>query len=183
MKLVLHGGGDLTEEQRLRIVEELKKDLPEGPIVILVVPFGREQSEWGRVFEKYSNRYKELGVNGEFILASPDAITLDEQLKYADVVLVAGGDERLLRERLQRVEFSAFEGKTVVGVSAGANIFAAKYYSNDRGAIEDGMYKLPFNTICHYSGGSIQLPQRDLLMSYGETLALAEGEFAVINVK
>ncbi len=181
-RIILHGGGSsLSREQQVLLTDEILKTLPCSDIKILIIPFARGAEQWADVFAMYQERYSALHIVGEFILALPELDILQEQIFSADVVMIAGGSEKRLEEYLSEIPFSVYRGKTVVGFSAGANIFASYYYSNDRKKREAGLYQLPFNTICHYNGS--QEKEYQELMLLGETHALREGEFFVFSQK
>ncbi|RPI84162.1 MAG: hypothetical protein EHM34_04120 [Nitrosopumilales archaeon] len=74
-------------------------------------------------------------------------------VKNTDIVFIHGGDGDRLQQALTpiRPRFIKEISKLVcAGNSAGANIFAQEYYSNDNQAVCDGFAILPILTFCHY---------------------------------
>ncbi|MFA5133683.1 MAG: Type 1 glutamine amidotransferase-like domain-containing protein [Patescibacteria group bacterium] len=183
-KLILHGGGDPAESKLKIMIREIEKDIPKDKsIKILIAPFARAKEEWKGVFDRYSKRYVGISAKKIFILASPHSRELKNQVKISDVIFFPGGSERLLKKYIKYIDFSLFKNKTIVGVSAGANIFSSSYYSNDRGAVEKGFYKLPIKTICHFNDLKKNQLKKLILgreKSKKITLAIGEGDFFVL---
>jgi peptidase E len=180
IKVILHGGLGQEEVNQIALTEEIKKNLSRNS-KILIIPFARQKEDWEKVYKKYVERYGGLGNEVEFLCATEDYTNLIRQMEMSDAIFFTGGNETLLKERLTDIAFEVFEGKTIFGSSAGANIFAEKYYSNDRDEIEDGFYKLPFYTMCHFD------PQKKVyarrlheLDEKKKVISLKEGDFVVL---
>jgi peptidase E len=184
IKLILHGGGNLIGSSLKAIISEIKKDLPKDRSTkILIIPFARAEEEWKDVFDKYCGRYAGISVKKIFESASPDLKKLRDQINVSDIIFFPGGSEILLKKYLKNIKFSLFKNKTIIGVSAGANIFSNIYYSNDRRAIESGLYKLPIQTICHFDASKNDKLNKLILAGKKLkkiTLAISEGEFFVL---
>ncbi len=184
IKLILHGGGNLNKKELERIIREIKKDFSnKDRIKILIVPFARVEEDWKSVFDKYNKRYFDISLEKDFVLASPDIKKFKDQIDSSNVIFFTGGSEILLKKFMKYIDFSLFINKTIVGISAGANIFSSNYYSNDRGIIEKGLYELPIKTICHFDSTKKSCLKK--LTSSGNsskkpTLAINEGSFFVL---
>lgn len=107
------------------------------------IAYNSDKRFWYRIAGEKMN-YFQLGVKGinEF----------RKQVIDSDVIYFKGGDERLLMSFL--VSFkdlkTMFEGKLIIGSSAGVNVFSKYFYSNDRKLIEEGLGLLNIKTICHF---------------------------------
>jgi len=184
IKLILHGGGNLDGKELKILISEVEKNLPKkNKIKILIVPFARLEKDWGGIFDKYQKRYSGILLEKDFVLASSDLKKFKNQIVASDVIFFSGGSEILLKKYLRYVDFSLFNNKTVVGISAGANIFSSNYYSNDRGIIENGLYKLPIKTICHFDSTKNDYLKKLVSKENSlktTTLAINEGSFFVL---
>lgn len=150
---------------------------------ILLYPFAAPESRWGEIFA----RFKRLPFTDphEVIweLASADDKIRRAQRRMANWIVVPGGDERLIRGAVPDRELSEIaEGWNLLGASAGTNVFATQYYSNDRQRIERGSAALPINTICHFSPEKEERLATLRLQGGGlPTVALREREARVIR--
>lgn len=135
------------------------------------------------VFNIYYARYKRIALKRNFILASSNFNLLREQIKTANIIFIPGGNENFLKKYLKKVKFSSFDNKTIIGSSAGTNIFSSLYYSNDRNRIEKGLYNLPIKTICHFDDKKRERLKKLILAKNKlklPTFALEEGNFITL---
>jgi hypothetical protein len=122
--------------------------------------------------------------------------TFLEQIRSADVIYLHGGDTQLLFAALppDDVLTAAFEGKVVVGSSAGANVLAKNYWSSTRAVPAHGLGIVDINVMVHYGAltheGKTRTPD-DWIRESAEfqrfigddtITRLAEGQFVVRQV-
>jgi peptidase E len=150
-KFILQGGGRISKVKLQKILAEIRQEITDRRVKILIIPFARKRSEWKKVYLKYCKRYSKLFIGNEVILASPETTLLRSQINSSDIIFVCGGNELLLKRYLKSIKPKLFNNKVIVGVSAGANVFSSYYYSNDRNRIEKGLGILPIKTMCHYN--------------------------------
>jgi peptidase E len=168
--------------------EELVKGFTK-PVKILEFLFARPQERWQesfgedkKVFEKflgYKNIVCEIAEIGKF----------NEQIKWADVIYVRGGDdEGLLADLLKDVDWkNELKDKAFVGSSAGADVISTYYFDLDRLKINDGLAILPLKVLVHYKS-DYNSPNIDWDKAYEELenykenlpiITLKEGEFKI----
>lgn len=153
-------------------------------IKILIVPFGYPKNKWESVLKKYKKRYSFYlpEINSELILAKENYSSFLKQIEKVKIIHFTGGSEILIKRKIKnKAKFrKALNGKVIVGISAGTNVFSKYYYSNDRTRIERGLGILPIKTICHYSEGKRK--RLEELISYGSNLptyAIPEDNYCV----
>ena len=189
IKFILHGGKiDISEKLDEEFFGEIFKNIVgKEKIIVLITCFARNKDEWQSVFTKNKLRFSKFiskaGIESvEFVLADSDQNKFLTQVDNSDVVYFCGGSELEIRKIIseQDLLIDIFRNKVIVGTSAGANIFSAEYYSNDRNRIEPGFGFIPIKTICHFS---LENKERlDMLLNYnGEkpTFAIEESHFVV----
>ena len=188
-KYILYGGHKKEKENIASFFEEMVRDIQKKNIHILYVPFAKEGKE---NIQKYYERYKIAFVKAvknkqlHFALADSNPEKFLDQMHVADVIYLGGGNDELLKAYVKQIPPNIFqnhlEGKVVAGTSAGANVLAKYYYTNDRQRIEEGLGILPIKTICHYTED--KEPQLVGLENYKEHLtsfALPEDYFVIIQ--
>jgi len=105
-------------------------------------------------------------------------------LRDADGALFLGGSEELLRERLRTLlidEIWLSSMSLILGVSAGANVWSTRFYSNDRARIEDGLEVLPVFTVCHHHD-EIDEVLKEQRLDRERYIPLKEGESVFIDL-
>lgn len=195
-KYILNSGGLRNYPEKAKIFfSEVVKGLGSNPR-ILVCFFAIMRQDWERKFVEYSDNYSKIapeGINPICELALPELFA--EQIKKADVVLIQGGDDYLLKYWLSQFNLpKLWEGKTVVGSSAGSNILSSSFWTCDWRICMDGSGIVPIKFLPHYKSdyglndtrGPIDWEKGLLeLKEYGDkTLpvhALKEGDFVVIE--
>lgn len=189
---ILAGGND-------RRYESYGHDL--ASVVLLWVPepkvvscfFSKDESEWEQSTINWRAWFKQyFGQSIEYHVASPDSLL--EDIAWADVVYFHGGNTLKLTTAMKvyaDVEES-FEGKIIIGSSAGSNFLSGTYYSPSRDVIEKGSGIVDFAVIAHYGAagdGDVLLDHagwQDIInrtksASPGEQILLiTEGTFVVI---
>ena len=154
------------------------------PIKIIVVCFAKETKKWPESFKRERKRFLFLKKKIDFILASNNPDIFAKQVKWADIVDIQGGNTLLLCKNIKKVKNlnKIIKDKIVAGSSAGANIIAKYYYSNDRKKIENGLSILPIKVFAHYSKKMIS--EFNNLKKYKEKLkiySIPETEFVIIK--
>ena len=191
-KFILLGGYLAKAQDGGRsFAQELVKGHGDSPRILQCL-FARPSDTWQETFEK---ECVALGAyvpekTPDFRLANP--ATFSEQISYANIIYVRGGNDRTLVEGLrQSIDWMhKLDGKTLAGSSAGADAIATYYYNLDSGSVESGLGLLPIKVIPHwrseYGGGSINWDHAYAeLKSFGDDLpilTLAEGQFEVRTV-
>ncbi|MPN10521.1 hypothetical protein SDC9_157816 [bioreactor metagenome] len=65
---------------------------------------------------------------------------------------------------------SLFEGKTIIGSSAGACVLGKYFYDNDYDKLDEGLGIINFKIFCHYDESGLELVKK--LDNYKEKLEL-----------
>lgn len=117
-----------------------------------------------------------------------------EQVAWADVVYLHGGRTQTLLEALPDFARSreAFQGKIVIGSSAGANYLSRAYYSPRSKVFGRGIGLVDVAVLVHFGAQAAEFvpPEgwpsvRAQMHDHGETdvLCIAEGEYVIISTK
>lgn len=167
----------------------MARDIPKKEVVIVYVPYAKTQREDQ---EKYYQINKKNCLEAlpqkhvEFLLAKENPEKFLDQVHEADVIYFGGGNDEVLKKFLEQVPLSIlvqhFERKVIAGSSAGANVLAKYYFTNDRQRVDEGLGILPIKTICHYT--EEKEARLEELEAYKEQLtsfALPEDYFVVIQ--
>lgn len=204
-KYVLNSGNAKRFPEKLKEYnEEVFKDFVVGgskeasegnSVKVLVCIFAQQREFWEAKFEIYR---KNIGVGVdievETKLAMPDEFV--EQCQWADVIIVAGGDDELLEYRFSRFEIPMiWDGKIVATSSASSNYLVDSYWTCDWRINMDGRGILPIKIITHFKSDFGEGDPRGLvdwdnaykeLKEYGDKSlpihALEEGDFVVFAV-
>lgn len=118
-----------------------------------------------------------------------------KQVDAADVIFLHGGNTQLLFDTLPAAEelTSHFEGKVVIGSSAGANVLSKDYWSSSRAVPAHGLGIVDVNIMVHYGTVSHEGRERTLedwkkeeaefkkFIGGGKIARLPEGQFIVIK--
>jgi peptidase E len=184
IRIILCGGKNSNKHKLKLLINEIIKYSPKKEKRrILIIPFARLENEWLDIFNIYYARYKRIAFKRNFILASSNFNLLKEQIRTANIIFIPGGNENFLKKYLRKIEFSLFDNKTVIGSSAGSNIFSSFYYSNDRNRIEKGLYSLPIKTVCHFDDKKRGKLKKLILVKKKfkiPTFAIEEGNFITL---
>ena len=155
--------------------------------------FSKDESEWAQATINWEAWFKQyFGSSVEYRVASPDNFL--EDIAWADVVYFHGGNTLKLTTAMKAytdIE-ETFEGKIVIGSSAGSNFLSGTYYSPSRDVIEKGSGIVDFAVIAHYGAAG----DGDVLLDHAgwqdiinrtksaspdeQILLIAEGTFVVI---
>lgn len=179
-KYILHGGFNPSQPYVSdAFFSEILKDSPAEPKILLVY-FAKEdrRRDKNRLedIEQFAKNNNDKLLNFEVA----EVNTFIGQILNSNIVYVHGGDTGLLQERLQGFSASeletAFQGKTIAGDSAGANVLVKAFYSLKIGA-GLGFGILPIKLLCHYSEENKH--ELDHLYKETETIHLKEYEYKV----
>jgi len=153
-KYVLHGG---YEEKMIgddrKFYAEIVKGLSE-PVKILLIFYAIQNDRWGERFRIIKNNFAYSTEKMiEFTIADVKVNKLIEQIKKSNVIYIRGGDSLPLVSKLKKVKNlkELFEGKVVMGASAGCYALGKYYYSRRRDKFLKGLGILPIKFMCHYA--------------------------------
>lgn len=167
----------------------------QGKLHILDCFFAEPPETWEEKFTRKAKTFFGGHMPGEFEceLARPDSFV--QQVARADVVYLHGGDERVLAKSLKQFRLpQLWQGKTVVGTSAGAMFLSAVSWGCDRRTVANGSGLVQVGVIVHYASdygsdapeGPVdwQKAKTDLVAQSPNGLpifALGEGEFVAFE--
>ena len=174
---VLAGGNDRRYEEfgnKLSQLVGLYKDDPK----ILDVYFARDRSVYETTFHSWDEWYqkffgskieRQFAVEEEFL----------SQVKWADVVYLHGGDTPLMVKALKPFsdQGAMFEGKIIIGSSAGAICLSRHYYSPLRDSIMEGRGLINIATVPHFGAlddGEAPLDKKAWMNAVDKTRAVVE---------
>ncbi|HNW71757.1 MAG TPA: Type 1 glutamine amidotransferase-like domain-containing protein [Candidatus Paceibacterota bacterium] len=152
-KYVLHGGFDKNKGYiEDEFFQEALKNTEENVKILLV--FFAESEEYLELRIKQCKEQfdKNKGSkNIEFKIASEENFL--ENCDWADVIFLSGGRTVKIIDKLKQFQNlkKVFEGKTIVGDSAGVNVLAQLFYSRKSKEIRKGLGILPLKIIVHYT--------------------------------
>lgn len=179
----LHGGGLLDGKGGRDFLSKAAEMRPEIRR-LAVSAHARIEGAPFRTQEVINDYLKGTAWEGRATICPADVFETERILRSSDVALFLGGDERVLWARLGHVlsqERWRHSMSMILGVSAGANIWATRFYSTDRGQSEAGMGVLPILSACHYTAGIADVlhEQRELCLL--DLVVLREGEFVFLD--
>jgi len=192
-KYILHGGETSAPNIHNRnFYREMFKATKGKPV--LMCYYSRPQKEWEYLLKSDMERMKKAVGKKKFevIVASKDSKKFIGQIKECEAVYFRGGDTVKLMKKLddtKRQLKKAFQGRTVLGSSAGAIMLAKYFYNQDGAAIFKGFGLLPVKIMTHYlskgkyasASGKENLA---LLKDYKEKLpvyAIKETEYIIVK--
>jgi len=192
-KYVLAGGSDrLYPDYGKRLADFVNNEVKFPRLLGCFFSQSKEEREskradWEAWYDSYFPTAKSL------LIADEEHFL--EQIAESDVVYLHGGETRRLKEALPdaKIMRKVFDGKIVVGSSAGANCLTYTSYSPSADSIQKGMGLIDIGVVVHYGASSFngkeytvdqwrravtgvksQLGDRPLLL-------LPEGNFTVIE--
>ncbi len=185
-KFILHGGAtSLPSIHNKNFFAEIVKSLPKSAR-ILNVYFAIPKEKWKELLEDDKRKFFNANPDKklEFSIANQDIDVLIKQISSVDAVYIRGGKEVFLYEIFGKIDNLAelFQGKVVVGSSAGAYVLSKYFYSDSRNKIEKGAGILPVKVLAHWSEDKVD--KLEQLKKYKEDLevyAIPETEFVVIE--
>ena len=190
-RIILHGGNaqkrtDKNDKFFTEIIGGVNSDI----IHVLCIYFARPEHRWEESYGEDQYMFHRIaddrGVEIETSLASYDMADFAEKVAESDVIFINGGMKGHLKDTLLSIGMEQFrdmiKDKTLVGISAGANVLAKYYYSSVTGGIREGAGFLNIKLLTHHSEDE---PEKlSLLKSFREDLPIvtvAEEEYIVIN--
>ena len=192
-KYVLSGGRDSTrsEAESAEFAAEVRGDR-EGDLKVLSCLFAEKPEEWQAVYAQKSQYYAQVfgdGVQTE--LADPTKF--EDQVDWADVVYIHGGDVDILASYLDKLDLTKlFKDKIVVGSSAGGEYLCEAYYTMDGREVRVGRGVVHAAMAPHFGADTSDRPggptdwdkvKTDLgnLAAGAPTYLLPERDFVVVN--
>lgn len=185
---VLHGGlTSFASQNNTLFFKAITSQLKDGDKV-LFVGFARDDEKIEAVYERDKKALLEqTDRNVNVINAIHENFA--EQIQSSAVVYITGGDTRkLLKELKQYPELpSLLDGKTIVGSSAGANVFSSLYYSTTLKTVCEGLGILPYLLVCHYGNTELGADERAVakLRRHNDTynvITLEEQNFKCLEI-
>lgn len=195
-KYILTGGKDrIPSSYGQALHDELTKT--HKKFKLLSVFFSATQDHW----EAMAKSWKEWFMTYVGDIESYDYARIDtfvQQIKDHDVIYLHGGHTKLLREVMRSFGDlrELFEGKVVVGSSAGANMLAKNFWSSSQQKPFKGLSVLDINVMVHYGAveheGIHRTPQdwedeekefREFIGDDSKIWRLPERELTVLEVE
>jgi len=191
-RIILHGGNsDRDTEKNEKFYDELIGGIDGPGIRVLCVYFARPEHRWQDSYDDdkitFRRLEREKGREIETRLAkSAELDDFMQDISWADVVFINGGMKGHLKDTLLSIGAERFwqvlDGKTLVGISAGANVLSKYYYSMVAGAIREGTGFLNIKLLTHYSDDEPE--QMEALKAHGENLPIVtipEEEYVLVK--
>ena len=194
-KYILAGGNDRSgSDYGPRFAAEVRRQFS-GSVRLISCFFADPEDQWrhkASYWEPWFRTY--LGDGLEYELASLEAFL--EQAAAADVIYLHGGESNeLILERMQALPDAAkaFEGRIVVGSSAGANYLSSKFWTRSKRQTMDGAGLVPYGVMVHYGsvdggfgGGAVDWPDAERAMRTAlgpgvELLKIPEGHLVTLE--
>lgn len=190
-RILLHGGNaHKRTEKNERFFNEIVSGIGGDVIKILCIYFARPEHRWEDSYDEDQYMFRRVaddrGIEIETSLASYDMDDFIEKIAESDVIFINGGMKGHLKDTLLSFGLERFkqmiEEKTLVGISAGANILAKYYYSMAINGVREGTGFLNIKLLTHYSEDE---PEKlNTLKAFGEELPIvtvAEEEYIVVS--
>lgn len=152
-KYILHGGANkFKTEDNLRFYREMINGY-DNPSVLLVY-FAREIDKYPELLDSDTQLFREVSPDKKicFTVASEDDFV--SQAHSSDVLFFTGGSSYKLIDTMKKLNIdleNVFEGKTVAGSSAGANMLSEWFYGHTAKEVGQGLGILPINVFVHYN--------------------------------
>lgn len=190
-RIVLHGGNSSKKSDKNdRFFQEIIRPIGEDTVSVLCVYFTRPERRWEDSYAEDQSIFRALGIETgrdiETKMATYDMDGLLEDIAEADVIFINGGFKGHLKDTLLTIGVDNFrqmvQDKTLVGISAGANVLGKYYYSQAIEGIREGVGLLDAKVLTHYS--EVETKQLELLKDYKEDLpiiTIAEEEYTVLQ--
>jgi cyanophycinase-like exopeptidase len=192
-RVILHGGNSSKQsEGNKKFFREILDGIDsETEIVrILCVYFARPQHRWEDSYAGDRSIFCAAAIDaGRKIVTTLATYNTDDfrsNIAESDVIFINGGMKGRLKEMLLTVGLESFrrmvEGKTLVGISAGANLLSKYYYSSVVDGVREGTGFMNIKLLTHYSKDKPE--QLNDLRVYGEdipVIAVAEEEYFIVE--
>jgi peptidase E len=203
-KYILQSGNVSAYPEKLKKYnEEVFRDFLSGgkneksedePVKVLFNFFSQKREDWEVKYKNYDKHLKEsVNLKLETKMAMPDEFV--EQCQWADVIIIAGGDDELLQHWMLKFNIpKIWEGRVVTGGSAGADFLVNSFYIADWRTVKEGLGIFPIKFIPHYKSdfgkddprGPVDWQRAyEELENYGDKslpiYALEEGDFVIFE--
>jgi len=182
-KYVLHGGekrnGVVDDSDFFSELTSIDKPL----LNVLLVYFARPEYLWQELSVIDTNLF-EGNVEKSIVTKVATVDSFEEDLFWADIIYIKGGDGPILTNVLSRYHDlkSKFDGKVIGAISAGVNALSKYYYSRKGGKVLIGLGILDMKIFTHFE--KYLTEELAELEGFGEdvgVLTISEGEFVVVN--
>lgn len=188
-RILLHGGNSTkASDKNEAFYREIIDGVQSDTVRVLCVYFARPKHRWDDSYEEDQYIFRRIDTDKEVEtkLASDDIDEFIADVAQSDVVFINGGMKGSLKEILLSIGLDQFRhmlaGKTLVGISAGANILSKYYYSMVIDGVREGTGLLGIKLLTHYSED--EPGQLAMLSSYPVDLpviTIREEEYIVIG--
>jgi hypothetical protein len=190
---ILFGGNDRKSlDYGRQLSEEVAKHIPNPKILSCF--FSWPEETWEQKAKVWKSWFSDHFTQG-FIYDYAKLDSFFEQIDAANVIYFHGGDTNLLFENLPNAEElrTHFDGKVIIGSSAGANMLSKYFWSSKRAVFGEGLGILDINVMAHYGTldheGFKRTPEdwkreeAEFQKRIGESVItrLPEGQFVVIE--
>jgi hypothetical protein len=150
---ILHGGfSKIRNESNDRLYKTIAESVSEGGIVLCTYFSVIDVEKIPERFEGQKQYLIEQSEGKEFRCELAVKESFLEQVAAADAVILNGGSTNQLLEALRQYPElkTVFEGKMIVGSSAGAYALSAYNYDKSHKRMRDGLGLLEIKTVCHF---------------------------------
>lgn len=152
-KFILHGGfnPEQRDENNTDFYVEVLKNAPENS-KILLVPFAKDVERIPSSIAKVTSEFNKNKWQKNIVIEIANEKDLIQQVKSANIIYFFGGISSKLLEVLKKYPDlkTYLKGKTIVGESAGANVWGNFFYSPQADSVFEGLGVLPLKIIPHY---------------------------------
>ena len=192
-KFILAGGCDRLYPEYLTQLARVIETAVQQP-KILSCWFSNSDEESEAKFPEYQAHFLKFFSEGSSFIKA-DRVTFIDQIRSADVIYFHGGHTELLFTALEPYGDlrASFEGKIVVGSSAGTNYLSSFGFSPRKASAQKGSGILDIATVVHYGSAGFgdmkfepsfwddAVKQVREKSGKQEVLLLHEGTFSVID--
>lgn len=190
-RTLLHGGNsNKKSDKNYQFFRAIISGTGKSTIQVLCVYFARPEGRWEDSYAEDQSIFRalglETGIDIETKLATYDLDELLQDIANCDVLFINGGFKGHLKDTLLAIGVDNFrqilQGKTLVGISAGANILSKYYYSQGADDIREGVGLLDIKLLTHYTAEKPD--QLAKLKAYKEDLPIftvTEEEYITIS--
>jgi peptidase E len=192
MKHLILGGGQMATKGGKKWVDVLLKNTGKTANIALCL-FAVREAQWEEIVDGTLQAIRPL-TDKKIECKVLDADTFIDISAWADVIVIAGGDAARLKNTLEQYGdlMSLWNGKTIAGSSAGADIMVQRYmYLQDR-VVQQGFGWVPINFIPHWQSNYDDWKAEDWTWAASELagqpgevplICAREGDFVEITVK
>ncbi len=183
IKYILHGGHSTAKnENNKRFFQKIAGSVNNGSTILLNY-FAHDKSRWQKKSEDDILNIKKQSHNKSIKFKISSLKKFSKQLDKANLLYIRGGETDLLLGRLKKYSNlkELFEGKTIVGSSAGAYALSKYFYRNSLKEVSEGLGILNVKVFCYYAEEKKERARE--LSEFGEkleTIALPECESVVL---